>query len=84
MRNQTVGILMIGIAALIGFIIFSFNKALTDIVTASCPHGPTCPMYKAIEFQTNISIGIMIFVASIGIYLLFFGKEEKLVVHQII
>jgi len=77
MRNQTVGILMIGIAALIGFIIFSFNRALTDIVNTSCSHGPTCPMYKAIEFQTNISMGIMIFVSSIGIYLLFFGKEEK-------
>jgi len=79
MKNQIIGILIIGIAALIGFIIFSFNKALTDIVNTACLHGPSCPMYKTIEFQTNVSIGIMIFVASIGIYLIFFGKEEKII-----
>jgi len=28
MKNRIVGILIIGIAALIGFIIFSFNRAL--------------------------------------------------------
>ncbi len=78
MNNRIVGFLIIGIAALIGFIIFSFNKALTNIVNTTCTHGPTCPMWGTIDFQTNVSIGIMIFVASIGLYLILFGKEEKL------
>ena len=80
MKNRAVGILIIGVALLMGFIIYSFNSALVDIVNTACSHGPSCPMWGTIEFQTNISLGIMAFVIVIGIYLIFFGKEEKLVV----
>jgi hypothetical protein len=79
MRNRIVGFLIIGIAILIGYIIFSFNQAMTSIVNASCSHGSSCPMWGTIEFQTNVSIGIMIFVIMIGIYLIFFGAEEKII-----
>lgn len=77
MKNKIVGTLIIIIAALIGFIIFSFNRAMTRIVNTSCSHGDTCPMWGTIEFQTYISAGIMVLVVAIGIYLIFFGKEEK-------
>lgn len=79
MRNRIVGILIIGTAALIGFITFSFNTALTDIVNTSCPHGTSCAMWGNINFQTNVSIGIMVFIIVIGIYLIFFGTEEKII-----
>jgi len=79
MKNRIVGILVIGIALLIGFIIFSFNQAMTTIVSTSCSHGPECPMWGTIKFQTNVSIGIMVFVIMIGVYLIFFGKEEKII-----
>lgn len=79
MKNRIIGFLIIGIAALIGFVIFSFNKALTDIVSTSCTHGITCPMWGAINVQTNISLGIMIFIIAIGLYLIFFGTEEKII-----
>jgi TM2 domain-containing membrane protein YozV len=79
MKNRFVGVLIIVIAALIGFIIYSFNTAMTSIVNTSCSHGPSCPMWGTIEFQTNLSIGIMIFVVIIGVYLIFFGEEEKII-----
>ena len=79
MRNRVIGILIIIIAILMGFIIFSFNRALTDIVNTACSHGPSCPMWGTIEFQTNVSIGIMIFIVIIGLYLIFFSKEEKVI-----
>lgn len=79
MKNRIVGILIIGIAVLIGFIIFSFNRAMTNIINISCSHGPACPMWGTINFQTNVSIGIMAFVVAVGLYLIFFGKEEKLI-----
>ncbi|MEW5896809.1 MAG: MarR family transcriptional regulator [Nanoarchaeota archaeon] len=79
MKNRIVGFVIVGIAALIGFIILSFNRALTNIVDTACPHGPACPMWGTIDFQTNISIGIMAFVIIIGLYLIFFGKEEKII-----
>ena len=75
MKNRNVGILIVGIASLIGFIIFSFNRALTTIVNSACSHGSSCPMWGAIDFQTNMSAGIMALIFVIGIYLIFFGKE---------
>lgn len=79
MRNRIVGILVICIAALIGFIIYSFNTAMTNIVSTSCSHGSSCPMWGSINFQTNVSIAIMIFIIIIGLYLIFFGQEEKII-----
>lgn len=79
MENRIVGYLIIGIAVLIGFIIFSFNKALTDIVSISCSHGPECPMWGSINFKTNVSIGVLVFIVLIGLYLIFFGKDEKII-----
>ena len=79
MKNRIVGVIIIGIAILIGFIIFSFNRALTNIVNTACSHGSDCPMWQTIDVQTNISIGIMAFVVIIGLYLIFFGKEEKII-----
>ncbi|MBU0472121.1 MAG: MarR family transcriptional regulator [Nanoarchaeota archaeon] len=79
MKNRIVGILVIAIAILLGFIIFSFNTAMNDIVSTSCEHGDTCPMWGTIEFQTNVGIGIMGFIMIIGFYLIFFSKEEKII-----
>ena len=78
-KNRIVGILIIIIAVLIGFIIYSFNQAMTSIVNSSCSHGPSCPMWGTIDFQTNVSLGIMVFILIIGLYLVFFGKEEKII-----
>jgi hypothetical protein len=83
MKNKTVGILVIAIALLIGFIIFWFNKALSEIVNTSCTHGPSCPMWGTIDFQTKTSLGIMGFVVLIGLYLVFFVKEEKAKTEQV-
>ena len=77
MRNRVVGVLIIFVSVLMGFIIFSFNRAMTEIVNTSCEHGSSCPMWGTIDFQTNVSIAIMSFVIIIGIYLIFFGKEER-------
>jgi uncharacterized membrane protein len=79
MRNRVVGILVIVIALLIGFIIYSFNTSMASIVNNSCSMGPECPMWGTISFQTNVSIGIMLFIIVIGLYLIFFSKEEKII-----
>jgi uncharacterized membrane protein len=79
MKNRVVGLIIISIALLIGFIIYSFNRALTEIVSTSCSHGSECPMWGSINFHTNVSIGVMIFVLLIGLYLMFFGQDEKII-----
>lgn len=77
MKNRLVGIIIVIFAALMGFMIWLFNKALSEIVNESCSHGPTCPMWGSIRFHTNLSLGIMIAVALLGIYFIFFAKDES-------
>ncbi len=75
MKNRTVGLVIIGVSALIGLIVFSFNRALTNIVSTVCEHGAICPMWKTLTFQTNISLGIMVVVILVGLFLVF-SKEQ--------
>ena len=77
MNNRNVGLIIIAFALLIGFIVYSFNRALTEIVNTSCSHGDACPMWGTIDFQTNVSIGIIIFVILIGVYFIFVPAEKK-------
>lgn len=79
MKNRIVGYIIIAIAAIIGFIIYLFNKAMSNIVATSCTHGLTCTMWDTIDFQTNIGLGFMIFIILIGLYLIFFGQDEKII-----
>ncbi|MBT4334661.1 hypothetical protein HOD61_02490 [archaeon] len=77
MKNKQVGIILMSVAMLIGFIVYSFNKALKDIVNTSCSHGSECAMWGTIELQTNISTGLIIFILSMSIYFFFSEKFEK-------
>ncbi len=79
MRNKIVGFIIIGMSIVIGIIIWAFNRALSEIVSSSCSHGESCPMWGSINFHTTVSVIIMILVLLIGFYLVFFGREEKIV-----
>jgi len=77
MENKKIGYLIIGISALIGFIVYLFNRALKEIVNTSCSHGSACPMWQTISFQTNVGLGIMAFVILTGLYIIFFMKDSN-------
>ena len=79
MKKKNVGYLIAGIAVLIIFIIFLFNRGLTEIVKTTCSHGPSCPMYGTINTQTYLSSGIAFFVLIIGIFLIFSKENEKII-----
>jgi len=79
MKNRAVGMLIVGIALVIGFIIYIFNQALTAIVATECTHGLSCPMWGTMGFETNVALGLMIIVIGIGLYLIFFSKDETVV-----
>jgi uncharacterized membrane protein len=83
MKNRVVGFIVVTISLIIGFITWSFNRALTAIVSTSCTHGDTCPMWGDIKFQTNVSIGLVVFVMLVGFYLIFFGQERVEIIKKI-
>lgn len=86
MENKDVGYLILGIAVLLIFIIFLFQNALKDIVTATCPeteHGISCPMYTSIDQQTYLALAIVGLLIIIGLVLIFTKPKEKIIFKKV-
>ena len=79
MKNKHVGYLIIGVAVLFFFIVMSFNNALKTIVNTSCTHGAACPMHATIQTQEIISYGLMGLLLLVGLFMVFFMKDDKVV-----
>ena len=80
MENKNVGFLIIGIAFVIGIIVWIFNSALTTIVGTTCTHGSSCTMYDTIRTQTWLSLSIAGVILVIGLFMMFIKPKEKIVV----
>jgi len=81
MKNKNVGYLLLGVSALIGVLVFLFNSALKEIVTASCGqlHGEYCPMNQTINQQTYIALGVVGLLVIVSLVLIFSKPEEKII-----
>jgi len=79
MRNKVVGYIIIGFAILVGLIVFSYHSALIDIGEASCTKGNECPHLKESNQQLLINGIILAVLIFIGIYLIFFSQEERII-----
>jgi len=80
MENKNVGFLIIGIALVIGVIVFIFNSALTSIVGTSCNMGPSCTMYDTIRTQTWLSLSIAGVILVIGFFIMFIKQKERIII----
>jgi len=83
MKNKNVGFLIIGIALVMGSLVLLFNLGMRNIVTQSCGHGDTCPMYGTIAIQTYMGLGLTAFVIIIGLFLILSKPEEKIVIRML-
>ncbi len=83
MENKNVGWLIIGIAIVIGIIVWIFNSALTNIVRQTCTHGAQCTMYDTIRTQTLLSLSIAGVILVIGLFIMSLKSKEKIVVKQV-
>jgi uncharacterized membrane protein len=83
MRNKNVGFLILGLAAVIAVIILIFNKALRDIVGATCTHGSSCSMYSTLNVQTWISLSVVGLLVIIGLFLILSKEEKEIVIKKV-
>lgn len=80
MRNKIVGYIIIGIALVLAFIIYSYHNTLIGIAGETCSiQGPSCPHLQESNQQLTINLIILGIMVLIGLYLIFFGQEEKIV-----
>jgi len=80
MENKKVGYLIVGMAVVIGIIVFLFNSSLKDIVSSTCVHGPSCSMYGNIRMQTTISLVLVGAIIIIGLVLIFSKEKERIII----
>jgi hypothetical protein len=83
MKNRNVGYLISGISVVIILIVILFNQGLKSIVTESCTHGSTCPMYGTISVQTWLSIFIAVLILVIGLFFIFTKEEKEIVIKKV-
>ncbi|MBR9678482.1 MAG: hypothetical protein GOU97_04300 [Nanoarchaeota archaeon] len=69
MNDKKTGIIIIGIAVVVLFIVVSYDNALTRIVETSCSHGTSCLMYDVINVQKQISIALVILLIGAGVFI---------------
>ena len=80
MENKKVGYLIIGMAVVVGAIVFLFNNSLKAIVASTCVHGPACSMYGNIRTQTIISLVLIGAIVMIGFVLIFSKEKERIII----
>ncbi|MDP2672561.1 MAG: MarR family transcriptional regulator [Nanoarchaeota archaeon] len=81
MENKYVGSLLIIISILIVIIIFLFNSVVKEIDASSCSmERAICPMYKATNKQTFLSLGIVGLLIIVGFILIFSKPQEKIII----
>jgi uncharacterized membrane protein len=79
MENKHVGMIITGIAIVMGFIVLIFNLGLKNIVKDTCTHGATCSMYDTIAIQTWVSFGLAMIILVIGLVIMTLKPKEKII-----
>lgn len=80
MENKNVGLLIMGIAVVMGVIVLIFNSALNNLSGLSCNMGSNCTMYDTIRTQTWLSLSIAGIILVIGLFMMFLKPKERIVV----
>ncbi len=87
MENKNVGWLLLGISALIIFLVFLFNSTLMESVRNSCfiQHGDvqSCEMYDSVNYQTYLALSIIGILMVVSFFLIFSRPNEKIVIKKI-
>ena len=82
MDNKKLGIILIMVCLVLGFLIYTFNEALNVQAEANCEceemqEGGFCPMNGHTPWQTYLGVGLISAIAALGVYLIFFEKSQK-------
>lgn len=83
MENKKVGMLIVGIAVAMGFIVWVFNSLTQRVIDDTCTMGINCVMHETANTQLGIGLAIVLVVAVIGLYIMFSKPDEKVVVKKV-
>lgn len=82
MENRNVGLLLIIISLLVGFIFFLFNNISREALNSACSHGPSCIMNKSLNAQVYITYSLVFLIFIVGLIIMFTKPSEKIVIKE--
>jgi len=82
MDNKKLGIILLAICLVMGFLVFTFTQSLNKQAQASCDctemkEDGFCPHANKTSWPTYLGIIILSCLAALSIYLIFFEKSQK-------
>ncbi|MBW6451905.1 MAG: hypothetical protein K0B02_04220 [DPANN group archaeon] len=89
MDNKMFGIILIVLCLGMGFVVFEFTDALTQITEDSCDctdmadSGDYCPHSGKTPWQTYFGIFITSAIGALGLYLIFFEKSQGAILNRL-
>tara|TARA_Y100000310_G_scaffold212686_2_gene213566 strand:+ start:1541 stop:2044 length:504 start_codon:yes stop_codon:yes gene_type:complete len=84
MDNKKLGFLILGIAAVVSVVIFSFMGSLrAQGTTLNCNPSNECKQVQSMLGLSHVAIGLISFITALGFYLLFFSKGEEAILKRL-
>ena len=86
MDNRKLGVILIVVCLVLGFLIFTFNQLIGDKIEGGCDlevmqETGYCPMDDlSTPWQTYVGIVLVSVIAALGLYLIFFEKSQKAII----
>ncbi len=85
MDNKKLGIMLVVLGIVLGFIILAFNQTINAQAEEGCDcagmeESGFCPMDDSTPWQTYAGIILVSVMAALGLYLIFFEKSQKAIV----
>lgn len=85
MENKNVGYLILGIAVVVGIMLFFFSDTAKNL-DATCPlvkEELFCPSSAALNSQIYFSLALILLLVVIGLFFIFSKPKEKLVIKKV-
>ncbi|MFH1972326.1 MAG: hypothetical protein ABIJ18_02505 [archaeon] len=79
MKDRQVGYLVIAFCMALLLIIITYDMTLAQIVSTSCSHGDSCPMYATLKMQRIISFTLLGVLVLIGLYFIFSKNIKEII-----
>lgn len=79
MENKHVGIIITGIALVMGLVALVFSTGMKKALNQTCSHGASCAMHDTLSMQTWISISLVLILLVVGIVIMTMKPKEKIV-----
>ena len=84
MENKKLGFIILSLSLISGIVAFTFMNALNGKTNSlQCYPTQECQMVESLMSMSYIAIGLISFIAALGIYLLFFSVSEQAILKRL-